>query len=248
MINEKVIHKSWGDGVINNFEGETITATFDSVGEKKLQFPIAFEKGFLKMEDANKQFEIMGDIEKLGKEEAERKAIEKAEKEDAARARLEAAKNKPKPTSTGSYAPSVKEISELKVGFVYKNDDLREAFKVSPQGGMRKSNTTNSLVLISKYSNDPEKNPYEDKWEADGFFHYTGMGLEGDQDLNYKQNRTLNESNKNGVNVYLFESYATNEYTYRGEVVLAKAAYAINEQDTNNRIRKVYKFPLKLVD
>lgn len=137
---------------------------------------------------------------------------------------------------------------EINVGSVYTNKEVAAYFKVSPQGGMRRSRKTNSLVLISKHSADIERNPYEDKWEADGFFHYTGMGLKGDQDLNYMQNRTLNESGSNGVTVYLFESFKSNEYTYRGEVFLAAKPYTVVETDSENNERKVYKFPLSLVD
>ena len=133
------------------------------------------------------------------------------------------------------------------VGNVYTNKEVAELFKVSPQGGMRRSRKTNSLVLISKHSSDIERNPYEDKWENDGLFHYTGMGLKGDQDLNYLQNRTLNESNSNGVTVHLFESFKSNEYTYRGEVFLAKEPYQITETDAEGRKRRVYKFPMDIV-
>ncbi|MCH4057057.1 MAG: hypothetical protein LKE89_03890 [Lactobacillaceae bacterium] len=140
----------------------------------------------------------------------------------------------------------INNIEKLRVGTVYSNKDLQKTFKVSSQGGMRKSNRTNSLVLVSKQNKSSEKNPYEDKWQEDGFFHYTGMGLTGDQNLGHMQNKTLNESNTNGVNVYLFEAYNTNEYTYRGKVILAAPPYAVNEPDVNNQIRRVYKFPLKL--
>lgn len=140
-------------------------------------------------------------------------------------------------------------ISDLQVDSNYTNAELMAIFSVSGQGGMRRGLKTNSLVLISKHnSKDQERNPYEDKWHTDGLFHYTGMGREGDQDLNYKQNRTLNESDRNGVNIYLFESYKSNEYIYRGEVRLAKEPYLIQEKDSNGRIRKVCKFPLEFIN
>lgn len=248
MFNKKIIHTIWGIGVVTNFDGESITISFDDIGEKKLSYPMAFEKGFIKMAAESEQTAIMKVIADEAQAATDRKLQAKATQEVAAKAILNSQKSKTKKASTETHTSSVEAISDLKVGFVYTNDDLRKVFKVSPQGGMRKSNTTNSLVLISKHSDDPEKNPYEDKWDEEGLFHYTGMGLVGDQDLNYKQNKTLNESNRNGVNVYLFESNVSNEYTYQGEVILAKPAYVINEQDANDKIRKVYKFPLKLVD
>ena len=57
-----------------------------------------------------------------------------------------------------------------------------------------------TLVLISDYT----KGLYEDKWFGDTL-HYTGMGKKGDQDFNASQNKALNESNVNGVDVFLFE-------------------------------------------
>ena len=73
----------------------------------------------------------------------------------------------------------------LTVGNNINNDQLTEIFKCSPQGGMRKSNTTNTLVLVS----DNTRGIYEDRWIND-ILHYTGMGLEGDQSLEYSQNKT----------------------------------------------------------
>lgn len=74
---------------------------------------------------------------------------------------------------------------------------------------MRKSNTTNTLVIVTDYT----RGVYHDKWIG-GVLHYTGMGLLGDQDINYMQNRTLNESATNGVDVHLFEVMEPGEYTY----------------------------------
>ncbi len=63
---------------------------------------------------------------------------------------------------------------------------------------MRKSNSTNSLLIIS----DHTKSLYDDRWEEDTLY-YTGMGQTGDQSLKFMQNKTLDESNENGVNIYL---------------------------------------------
>ena len=82
------------------------------------------------------------------------------------------------------------------------NEQLCDLFKCSPQGGMRRSKKTNTLVLISHHI----ESVYDDRWIGDTF-HYTGMGLEGDQRLDFAQNRTLAESQKNGVEVHLFEVF-----------------------------------------
>ena len=99
---------------------------------------------------------------------------------------------------------------KLELGQAITNDELRTIFICGNMGGMRRSKTTNSLVIIS----DHTKGLYEDKWFGDTL-HYTGMGKKGDQDINASQNRTLNESNTNGVDVFLFEVFESNKYIYR---------------------------------
>lgn len=139
------------------------------------------------------------------------------------------------------------DTSKLERRQIYTNADLMEIFAISGQGGMRRSHRTNSLVLISNHHRSKERNPYEDKW-INGVFHYTGMGMIGDQNINDRQNRTLAESNENEVSVYLFESFRTNEYTYIGKVYLAGTPYYVEEVDSNSNLRKVIKFPVSLVE
>ncbi len=137
---------------------------------------------------------------------------------------------------------NIKTIDDLKINNIYTNDVITKVFKCSKQGGMRKSNTTNTLVLISKQTG---KSIYHDTW-VDNMLHYPGMGQEGDQKLDFAQNRTLKDSAKNGVTVHLFEVFKDTEYTYAGIIELAGLPYEAIEPDRNNTKRIVYKFPLKL--
>ena len=134
---------------------------------------------------------------------------------------------------------------KIKQGDVLNNKQLREIFKCAPQGGMRRSKKTNSLVLISNHTNFGGYNPYDDKWK-DGVFHYTGMGTVGDQSLAYRQNKTLAESETNGVQLYLFEVHFPQRYEYKGQVVLASEPYQDEQPDSTRKMRKVWIFPLKL--
>ena len=93
---------------------------------------------------------------------------------------------------------------ELKKNQILKNADIVELFQCGNMGGMRRSHKTNTLVIISDYT----KGLYHDKWEGD-VLHYTGMGKNGDQRIDTNQNKTLNESARNGVAVFLFEVFNT---------------------------------------
>ena len=72
------------------------------------------------------------------------------------------------------------------------------------------------------------------------------MGLTGNQDFHYMQNKTLYESRTNGVTVYLFEVFRPREYTYVGNVELAANPYMEQQGDQNNKSRLVCIFPLKV--
>lgn len=131
-------------------------------------------------------------------------------------------------------------FSPFKIGDIVDNKKLTEAYKVGNTGGMRRSKAHNCLVVISDHS----KTLYEDKWH-DGVLHYTGMGKTGDQDIDFAQNRTLNESRSNGVAVHLFEVMDAKEYTFRGEVELVGQPYQEEQPDQDGNMRKVWMFPLK---
>lgn len=132
---------------------------------------------------------------------------------------------------------------ELKVGDTLDNNGLIDIFKCGPQGGMRRSLSTKTLILTSSH----QGNIYEDRW-IDSVFHYTGMGLKGDQRINYAQNKTLTESGNNGVAVFLFEVFKPRIYRYCGQVVLAGEPYQEEQPDANGSIRQAWVFPLKTID
>lgn len=131
----------------------------------------------------------------------------------------------------------------LKPGDTISNDQLCDIFQCSPQGGMRRSKKKNSLIIVSNHV----ESLYDDRWIGN-VLHYTGMGRLGDQSYTYMQNRTLYESYRNGVEVYLFEVFKTKEYTYRGRVELAESPYQENQLDDEGRMRKVWIFPVRLID
>lgn len=129
----------------------------------------------------------------------------------------------------------------LEKGKIFDNSDLYDIFKCGNSGGMRKSNSTNSFLIIS----DHTKSLYDDKWDQ-GTLYYTGMGQVGDQNIDFMQNRTLNESNTNGVNLFLFEVFNPKEYMYMGKLKLVSNPFIEKQHDREGQLRDVWIFPLKL--
>jgi len=132
-------------------------------------------------------------------------------------------------------------IEHLEVGAILDNATLCDVFLCSPQGGMRRSRRTNTLVIVSNHV----RSIYQDRW-VDNVLHYTGMGTVGNQKIDATQNRTLAESSSNGVGVHLFEIHIDKEYTYVGKVQLSNSPYQETQPDDDGKLRQVWMFPLKL--
>ncbi|AMW78899.1 HNH endonuclease [Acinetobacter sp. TGL-Y2] len=134
----------------------------------------------------------------------------------------------------------LKNYQDLTPGDVLLNQDLCDYFGCSPQGGMRRSKRTNTLIIVSNHV----ESIYEDKWIGD-ILHYTGMGRLGDQKLN-TQNKTLAESKTNGITVHLFEVFKDKNYIYQGPVELIDEPYQQQQEDEQKKSRTVWVFPLQL--
>mgnify|MGYP003589696382 CR=1 FL=1 len=130
------------------------------------------------------------------------------------------------------------DLTNLKISTVFTNAQLMEKFGVSNSGGMRRSRKNNVLILVHK-----KDSVYQDRWQDDKLL-YTGMGLKGDQDVNFGQNKTLAQSKTNGVAVLLFNNPMPNVYEYEGEVVLAGKPFYEKQRDESNKERQVVIFPL----
>jgi 5-methylcytosine-specific restriction enzyme A len=123
---------------------------------------------------------------------------------------------------------------------VIDNERLREIFRCSSAGSMRRSLATASIVLVS----DHTRPGCDDKWIGKTF-HFTGMGLSGEQGLTFNQNKALCEANENGTGLYLFEVFEPGNYTYVGEVELADNPYLSRQTDSGKNMRDVTVFPLR---
>ena len=109
-------------------------------------------------------------------------------------------------------------------------------------GGMRRSKTTNTLVIVSDYT----KGLYHDKWIG-GVLHYTGMGKSGDQDINWAQNATLAASGHNGVDVHYSTVIRAGDYIYCGRIQLIDKPYTDIQPGEDGIDRKVWVFPIRPV-
>ena len=134
-------------------------------------------------------------------------------------------------------------MNNLAIGNHYNNDDICNTFLCAPQGGMRRSHKTNTLVLVANHT----KSLYEDEWKLDTM-NYTGMGSKGDQSLEFAQNKTLSESNENGINVHFFEVFTDKVYTYQGQVTLIDKPFQEVQDDEDGNSRSVWIFPLRRTD
>ena len=128
------------------------------------------------------------------------------------------------------------------VGDVVTNEELYRTFRCGNMGGMRRSKATGTLVIISDHTK-----MYADKWYRNEL-HYTGMGRNGDQTIDGNQNKTLLESDHNGVEIHLFEVFEPTKYTYQGIVKLSNKPYQEIQNGEDEHPRKVWMFPLKKVD
>jgi hypothetical protein len=124
-------------------------------------------------------------------------------------------------------------------GEVIDNRTLCDVFGVAIMGGIRVNNASNLIVLISN-NTDPT---YRNEWKDD-VLQFVGMGSTGPQKL-VRQNKTLANSERNGMAVHLFEVFEKSKYVYAGEVELADEPYMSDQRDADGDIRFVWMFPLR---
>lgn len=129
---------------------------------------------------------------------------------------------------------------KIRKGEVINNEHLMRIYGCGIKGRMRRSLSTNSLVLISNSRNSD----YKPAFKRNGLWYFTGMGREGNQDINYSHNRTLAQSNTNRVQLFLFKSSEKDEYEYVGRVLLVGEPQYVRQKDSKGISRKVYLFPL----
>ena len=132
----------------------------------------------------------------------------------------------------------------LTPGDVVSSEELNAIFDGQRQGGIRRSHSTNTLLVVSNHTTDK---PFYDRWdESHEVFHYTAQGPEGDQSLDWNMNPVLLKADDLGLDVFLFEVFEPARYTYMGPVELADAPYQEQQADVNLNMRIAWVFPLQI--
>jgi hypothetical protein len=131
-------------------------------------------------------------------------------------------------------------VMPAKPGESIDHDTLRAIFRCGPQGSIRWSPATNSLVLIA----DHTKPACMDKWTGK-VFHFTGMGAIGEGHT-FPQNKILASAKENGAGLYLFEVFAEGQYRYMGETELMADPYRSRQPDSEKTLQDVWVYPLQL--
>lgn len=133
--------------------------------------------------------------------------------------------------------------NSLEIGKSYSNQELQEIFHCANTGGMRFVKKANTLLIIS---NDLE-GFYKNRWDGN-ILYYVGMGMKGDQDLNFHQNKRLKNHKALKTSLYLFEVFEKKRYMYLGIPELLLEPYQEKQIDSEGHKRNVWIFHLRITE
>jgi len=245
LLNSKVRHKIFGEGIIANISNNHLTVKFANK-ESTFVYPDAFEK-FIVADDASVQAEIIEEInnKKLAAEMQRQAAEEmrKAEEERCAAEKQAKSKVKNKRNIEDGFGPDYN-VKHLAKQPILTYQQVEEQFGIKIAGFGRGINRTlSTVVLIS--SIDKKKNGfvYHDHWTTDGDYIYSGEGKTGDQQMTLG-NKAIVDAQSDGKIIYLFVKFSPQEYYYQGIFSLVEYTYEDDKDETGN-IRKEYKFKLR---
>jgi hypothetical protein len=109
---------------------------------------------------------------------------------------------------------------DIAVGEELLRRELHDRWGSGRYGGVEPSVKAESVFLFSNPAVGQTFGYNYDGWHADGTFHYTGDGQEGDQSLSKGGNKSLVDAASLGRTVRLFRSEGVNT-TYLGAFTLA---------------------------
>lgn len=221
LIGKKVLHKTFGAGIIKTFDNDYVYIEFNDCTVKKFQFPKAFG-GFLKADDEDVQRWIESIIEPEP---------------------ISTPPPKPRPDPLPNPRLAPQGLEGMVCRPVYTYEDVEKKFGIVRRGFGRGINVTpNSVVLISNVQKQHGQFVYHDRWE-EGCYVYSGEGQTGNQIMSAGNMAILN-ADRDGKVIHLLIKYSSKEYFYQGIFGLVDY-YFKDEADANGRIRKEIKFVLE---
>jgi hypothetical protein len=134
----------------------------------------------------------------------------------------------------------------LKPGDKIYRKELHAALGGQTQSGISPSSKTPVVMLFSDPASG-EQHGYIDEWHVDGYFHYTGEGQRGDQEM-ARGNKALRDHEQAGRELYLFRGSG------KGNPVTLVGRFRYFDHldddgpDFDGLVRKVLRFRLEPVD
>ncbi|MFF1542507.1 restriction endonuclease [Streptomyces sp. NPDC058291] len=140
---------------------------------------------------------------------------------------------------------------ELTVGEVVARRDLHRRFGGTPQGGISPSTQAQMVMVFVTERPSPDDST---GWGEDGIFHFSGAGMNGDQEMT-RGNLALLRHKEQGRTVHLFHQLRKHSdqsdrlYRYLGrfEVDSEQPYYIADAPDANGQMRTVIVFRLRPV-
>ncbi len=106
-------------------------------------------------------------------------------------------------------------IGELSAGSLWKRQEIHDRLGGQRQGGISTPADKPYIILFS--SPRGEEYGYQDGWDDDGFFRYTGEGQTGDTEF-VRGNEAIRDHAKSGKNLLLFVTESGGKRRYVGPV------------------------------
>lgn len=240
LLNLKVKHKIFGEGVIIKSENKSITIRFQSK-ESKFIYPDCFENSYVIAVDESVQTAIMAEIEiaKQALQESRQTAV--SERRAMVEKSVSAMQNFKNIEDGFGADYNVKHLARQPI-LTYQQ--VEEQFGIKIAGfGRGINNTPSTVVLISSVDKKKSGFVYHDRWTDDGDYIYSGEGKVGDQTMTFG-NKAIVDAETDGKKIHLFVKFSPQEYYYQGVFILIDYTYE-DDKDESGNMRKEYKFRLR---
>lgn len=133
----------------------------------------------------------------------------------------------------------------FEINKTYQRRAIHAQYGGNAQGGI--SNCADHPIILIFTGTNGEKHGYEDGWDKDGYFHFTGEGQEGDMKFG-RGNRALLNHIQEGKSVFLFQSEKREGglWKFVSQLELVDFYY-FDTPDRNQKIRNGIKFVFRKV-